>query len=208
MSLEVNQAAINFGTVSISVSITRLTRERIVVFSVADTESQGDEVQTTVRFPIPESGTGEPAAEPVSVASPHTASQTPPVPANILELGTSLSSDLVVGPLGTLTGEARIRRAYEIGFRHKAFLDTGVGPGPSSIITGTNKVYGILRTGRSAHSDPCWCDSFRVYKSWVGEPFLPRSISQAFPSKAELQAYFAGAGYSDLPAKVQLRASK
>ena len=208
MSLEVNQAAINFGTVSISVSITRLTRERIVVFSVADAESQGEAVQTTVRFPIPESEAGEPAAESASVVAPLTILHTPPVPANILDLGTTLSSDLVVGSLGSLTGEARIRRAYEIGFRHKAFLDTGVGPGPSSITTGSNRVDGILRTGRSAHSDPCWCDSFRVYKSWVGEPFLPRSISQAFPSKAELQAYFAGAGYSDLPAKVQLRASK
>ena len=127
---------------------------------------------------------------------------------SLRSLGTSSTYDRIVASFGRVTGEARIRRAFEIGFRHKAFLDSGVGPGPSSIITGTNKVYGILRTGRSAHSDPCWCDSFRVYKSWVGEPFLPRSISQAFPSKAELQAYFAGAGYSDLPAKVQLRASK
>ena len=87
MSLEVNQAAINFGTVSISVSITRLTRERIVVFSVADAESQGEAVQTTVRFPIPESEAGEPAAESASVVAPLTILHTPPVPANILDLG-------------------------------------------------------------------------------------------------------------------------
>ena len=84
---------------------------------------------------------------------------------SLRSLGTSLSFDLVVASFGRLTGEARIRRAFEIGFRHKASRDTGEGPGPSSFITGSNRDYGTPCTARSAQPDFCWSDSFRMYKS-------------------------------------------
>ena len=68
---------------------------------------------------------------------------------SLRSLGSSLRFDLVVASFGRLTGEARIRRAFEIGSRHKASSDIGEGPGPSSFITGSNRVYGILCTARS-----------------------------------------------------------
>jgi hypothetical protein len=113
-----------------------------------------------------------------------------------------------LGFLGGLSGEGRIRRAFGAGRSAQGVLEgrtTGVEVIERLSARGSPSGYVILCFGSGDLREPCWVSSYRLYSQLLGDPAygLPvGSVSRAFHSRAESEAYCLGAGFTGLVEKV------
>ena len=181
-----HHVSVSLNSINIAVTISGSGDSKTLVFSIKDNSGSFEPITREIDLVSPSA---------VPTPQAHQSAEVPAPPRALLRLALKLGSSE-----GPLEPQARITRAYEFGFLQEKHCSAGWDLPVLPPIALKNRVFGVL-AGSDGVFKPNWCSSAEAFHKVVGKPVGVLSLSGSFPSQAELQAYFFGAGLLELPSQ-------